>query len=742
MTFWIKTEDEKAIKLVDENWRAKIYASGKACDDADYVFSKIKDHANAVRVVNKREIEENRKHPVLEIELKKASGAKRLAGLLESKFQDHSKFRLYNVDVLPEQSYFYENDLFPLAKVLIDVDGISVKRWEVDDSVERFEYEIPPLRLMSLSVKIADKVPKIGSKLEKVEITTSTLRGEPSFEETGFEGGEREMLERIACKVKRFDPDFVITQNGDSFVVPYLRSKARAYCVDLGFDRDKARAESLSGTGGTTYFSYGRVMFRPNTQRFYGRIHLDEENTFIYDQCRLDGLFEVSRLCRMPLHTSARSSIGKCLSSLQFYHATRSNILIPWKPSVAEDFKNGYDLIVGDRGGLVLSPLEGVHERVCEIDFSSLYPSIIRKWNISAETVNCDCCRNSEKIIVEELGLKICTKNEGVVAESLKLPLAKRFEYKRLMQKHRGTQIWKKYNERAAALKWILVCCFGYLSYRNAKFGKIDSHMAVCSIARRTLQEAIHTANNRGFKVVHGIIDSLWLYKRRVAISDYEELQREIEANTGFRLSIEGIYKWIVFLSSKVNVSTQVANRYFGCFEGTNELKVRGIEYRRHDTPAYFKKCQGEILKVLARCDTVAELKECARSKGMRIFEEHARMLEEHKVQAHELLIRRRLSKDPESYSSKRQLSVAAANQLEREGMKLKAGQPVSYVITNYSSGGENRGVPNELIEEKSTEYDSERYIDLLAECCATVLEPFGVSKEMLLARSASLLQW
>ncbi|MCL4519136.1 MAG: hypothetical protein M1587_08070, partial [Thaumarchaeota archaeon] len=247
---------------------------------------------------------------------------------------------------------------------------------------------------------------------------------------------------------------------------------------------------------------------------------------------------------------------------------------------------------------------------------------------------------------------------------------------------------------------------------------------------------------SRGFKVVHGIIDSLWLYKRRVAISDYEELQREIEANTGFRLSIEGIYKWIVFLSSKVNVSTQVANRYFGCFEGTNELKVRGIEYRRHDTPAYFKKCQGEILKVLARCDTVAELKECARSKGMRIFEEHARMLEEHKVQAHELLIRRRLSKDPESYSSKRQLSVAAANQLEREGMKLKAGQPVSYVITNYSSGGENRGVPNELIEEKSTEYDSERYIDLLAECCATVLEPFGVSKEMLLARSASLLQW
>ncbi|MDG6999991.1 MAG: hypothetical protein JRN15_12850, partial [Nitrososphaerota archaeon] len=341
-----------------------------------------------------------------------------------------------------------------------------------------------------------------------------------------------------------------------------------------------------------------------------------------------------------------------------------------------------------------------------------------------------------------ELGLKICTKSEGVVAESLRLPLDKRFEYKRLMQKNRGTQIWKKYNERAAALKWILVCSFGYLSYRNAKFGKIDSHMAVCSIARRTLREAIHTSNNRGFRVIHGIIDALWLSKRGAKRSDYEELLPEIESNTGFKLSIEGIYKWVVFLPSKMSASTQVANRYFGCFEGTNEVKVRGIEYRRHDTPAYFKRCQGEILKALASCGTVEELRLCAGSVGKSIFEESAKRIEDHAVPAYDLLIRRRLSKDPSEYISRRQLSVGAANQLEGRGMKLRAGQSVSYLITNYASQGERRATVEELVEETSKEYDSRKYVELLAECCATVLEPFGVSKQDLLARSESLLRW
>ena len=123
----------------------------------------------------------------------------------------------------------------------------------------------------------------------------------------------------------------------------------------------------------------------------------------------------------------------------------------------------------------------------------------------------------------------------------------------------------------------------------------------------------------------------------------------------------------------------------------------------------------------------------------MQIFNKYALALERHGVPAPELLITRRLSKSLGEYRSKRQLSVSAASKLEREGLKLLAGQSVSYVISRYKSAGRNRADPEELAS--YSEYDSERYVNLLADCCSTILTPFGVSKNLLLSRSMALEQ-
>ena len=49
-----------------------------------------------------------------------ASKATSLANAIED-IDTHDRFRLYNVDILPAQAYFYEHDLFPLAKCKVDV---------------------------------------------------------------------------------------------------------------------------------------------------------------------------------------------------------------------------------------------------------------------------------------------------------------------------------------------------------------------------------------------------------------------------------------------------------------------------------------------------------------------------------------------------------------------------------------------------------------------------------------------
>ena len=78
--------------------------------------------------------------------------------------------------------------------------------------------------------------------------------------------------------------------------------------------------------------------------------------------------------------------------------------------------------------------------------------------------------------------------------------------------------------------------CFGYLSYRNAKFGKIDSHIAVCGYARRTLLQAMRLAEERDYRVIHGIVDSLWLSRPGATREDYLELCDRIKEETGFKI--------------------------------------------------------------------------------------------------------------------------------------------------------------------------------------------------------------
>jgi DNA polymerase elongation subunit (family B) len=177
------------------------------------------------------------------------------------------------------------------------------------------------------------------------------------------------------------------------------------------------------------------------------------------------------------------------MSSLQFYQAIKDDVLIPRNKSIPEAFKTAYELLVGDRGGFVFEPRVGAHDFVGEVDFSSMYPSLMANNNISAETVLCKCCPDSP-LRIPELNYHICMKRTGIVPKTLRMVVDKRLFYKRMKEEASDKQLREVYDKRQIALKWILVTCFGYLGYRNAKFGTVDGHMGVCAFGREALLKA------------------------------------------------------------------------------------------------------------------------------------------------------------------------------------------------------------------------------------------------------------
>src|SRR5206468_3910517 len=135
--------------------------------------------------------------------------------------------------------------------------------------------------------------------------------------------------------------------------------------------------------------------------------------------------------------------------------------------------------------------------------------------------------------------------------------------------------------------------------YKNARFGKIEAHEAINAVARETLLVAKEIAEADGFELIHALVDSLYVWKEGATGEDYERLSQKIEDSTRLPLAIESVYRYVVFLPSKQYADVPVPNRFFAVGED-GELKVRGLECRRHDTPPLLGRMQREVLSILA----------------------------------------------------------------------------------------------------------------------------------------------
>ncbi len=630
------------------------------------------------------------------------------------------QYQVFNCDLKHEQMYFYAMDVFPLAFVEVEVSGGSL-RYRLEDSADSTDYSVPPLRVLKTDVEVAKtaKIAKLSDPIGKITLTQNDNIV------TIDSGSEAEKLLRFVDLVKEHDPDILVTKGGDSYLFPYLARRAKINNVSeslvLGRDNMPLVAKNVRGR---TFFSYGRTFYRAPVRRLYGRVHVDTKNTFILAECSLDGLFEIARTCRVSLHNAARSSIGSSMSSIEFYQAMKSGLLIPRNKSIPEAFKTALELLVGDRGGFVYEPEVGVHDDVGEVDFSSMYPTVMVNHNISAETVLCKCCPDS-KIRIPELGYHICEKREGVVPKALRPVIAKRLQYKRLKVETTDENLKEAYDNRQIALKWILVTCFGYLGYRNARFGTVDGHIGVCAFGREAFLKASRIAEENGFRVVHGIVDSLWLKKKGATDEEYFELCKTIEKETGIPLSFEGRYRWIVFLPSRMHPNVGVLNRYYGTMEN-GKVKVRGIELRRRDTPPFVHEAQAKVLEILAEAGNSREFVKRI-PEALKVIREYRKKLLDGEIPIWDLIITKHLSKHPKDY---RQMvsQVIAAKQLINKGAEVAAGKNIRFLFTSADNKRYERRVTAEEFIEKNTNSDVKKYLMLLYASAANMFSPFGYS--------------
>jgi DNA polymerase elongation subunit (family B) len=712
---WVITEKGERIKLTDK-FQPCIYVSGRQ-DDLETLISRLYNNQKivSVRFVQKyAQATDAEKSRVLEIAVK---DCRQIRGLtLEIlRLGDYLRYELHNCDVQEDRSYLFSRGLFPLAFVEVKY-GKSGLDYALLDSVESIDYVIPQLRVLRLEVDVAKTGIVAGFD---DEIRSITLKQDGEDEIVIDYGDEATKLLQLICVVNELDPDVILTQSGDSFLFPFLIRRATVNSIIDKFvlSRDNKPFDQKAALG-QTYISYGHTFYRASTVRLYGRIHVDENNTFIIRESGFDGFIEIARTCRVPLHTAARFSIGSSMSSIQYYQAIQDDILLPRNKKIPEAFKSALDLFVGDRGGFIFEPRLGLHSSIGELDFSSMYPSLMAKYNISAETVLCKCCPDST-VRIPDLNYHICTKRVGMVPKTVKLALTKRLNYKRLRDETSDRELKQVYDKRQTALKWILVTCFGYLGFSNSKFGTVDGHIGVCAFAREAFLKATHIAEDEGFEVIHGIVDSLWLKKENATMEEYRHLCRLITDEIGVPINFEGYYNWIVFLPSTLHPHVSVLNRYFGVMDN-GKVKVRGLEVRRSDTPRFIYNLQMEMISVLASAHDSAEFTQKI-PDVLRVVKDYQQKLINGEVPVWDLIITKHLSKNPKHYRQ-HVSQVIAAEQLVKEGVEVHAGDNLNFVFTDSKNKRYHRRVLAEQLIDKDVHADTKKYLLLLYASAANLL--------------------
>lgn len=340
-------------------------------------------------------------------------------------------------------------------------------------------------------------------------------------------------------------------------------------------------------------------------------------------------------------------------------------------------------------GGFVMDSASGIYNYVIVCDFKSLYPSIMRTFNIDPlmHTKNCE----QENLIHAPNGA--CFKKEQGI-----LPLI----LEELWDEREKARI-KKDNLTRQAIKILMNSMYGVLASPNCRFYNTELANAITHFGHFLLKKTREIIEQKGYVVIYGDTDSVFV---SIKANNYEEAQKigeelQIYINNFFKeyiekeygteskieLEFEKTYKKF-FLPRARGSEEGAKKRYAGLLIEKEQEKIdfTGLEFVRRDWTEVSKKFQLELLDLVFKEKDVKQYIK--------------RFVEDLKNGKYDdlLVYRKALRKDVDDYTKTTPPHVKAARLLDKITTNI-----IDYVMTTEGP---------EPIQKQTNKIDYEHYID------------------------------
>ncbi len=545
-----------------------------------------------------------------------------------------------------------------------------------------------------------------------------------------------------------YDPDIVVGYNSNHFDWPYLLERSKILGLKLDVGRRSGGEPSTSTYGHVSipgrlnvdllnyaeeipevklksldvvadylgvmkrservlvdYVDFPKYWRDPEKRRVLLRYNLDDvESTMGLAGKFLPFAMQLANITGLPLDQVGAASVGHRLEWFLMKEATRRGELIPNRvEKEAEPYK----------GAVVLQPLPGIHENIAVLDFTSMYPNIMIKYNIGPDTIlRGGECSSEEHNVAPEVGHCFLREPQGFFKGVLQALLALRRQLRAEMKKHPvDSPEYRLLDERQRAVKILANAAYGYMGWVGARWYCRECAEAVTAWGRRTISTVIEHAKSMGLKVIYGDTDSLFVENIPEKV---KELADFVEKEMGFEIKVDKVYRRVFF--------TEAKKRYAGLLED-GRVDIVGFEAVRGDWAEIAKEVQEKVTEILLSEKNIEKAIDYVRS----IVSE----LNQGRIPLEKLVIWKTLTKQVDEYEAEAP-HVNAAKKLRRMGIMVEVGDKVGYIVVKGPGKISERAEPYMFVKDPRL-VDASYYIDhQIIPAALRILGYFGVTDTQL----------
>jgi DNA polymerase elongation subunit (family B) len=723
---WIKTEDKKILRLKD-SYQPSFYLLPRNEYDGTSLFHILSQQT----IVKKVSWEENKSTNLFEEYSKKrlicvtSESVQSYAVLLKKLEKDSRVKQVFNTDLSHVQQYlFHKLKIEPTSKVEVEYDEsrlVMLTKVEDEDSIPPPPFSLLYINIQTVSGKInlEDPVSLIKSRYEDVNDPQQSV-------EILFESKcEKDILEGFCSYVQDKDPDVLVFE-GDHYastILDYLFVRMVRLGLELNLGREKMKTALLTS------------LKRPGRHWIKGRLIISSKTANRYssalDKYGFAGIIELSRFGFVTLDDAAKYGINRLIDSRNCYELIQRGYVIPKRGSSNnhEHIRTIEELVSNDRGGMIISPQTGLHENVVVLDYDNEYANLIVNHNLSYETVI-----SNSKIKAREVNDSIKKRN-GLLPTVVEKFLRRRY---RIEDSSKGlpeeSSEYRRCQQRIDTLKSILVCLYGTTGSIWNRYGNVSVFEEINRLSREVLIKTKDVVQKLGYELIYADTDSVFIKNTRgiTSTDQYEKIVSTLQREIGLPISIEHDFKFLVLLPLEADEKIEALKQYYGITHEEN-LVVRGVEIRRHDTPKFIREFQTELLSTLFNCDSVNEVmnKGCENALLLITKALDKIMLGGGNITQDDLVISKLLGQDIMKYKSLFP-HVSAAIQLSNQDRHPSKGDTIKYIYTDSQHKNPLcRVVPiyNTQGNNEIANYDKEKYKEMVLDAAETVLGYFGFDR-------------